>query len=297
MNKSAQRKLVSFFGIGSASATPLLYSYINCHPGLYTPETETQFFSNTEVYKQGIAWYEGNFTKRAPGTVCGELASNYMESAQAAALIVRTYPNAHLVAVIENPLVSVRVAYVEARRARTISAETSLAHFLKQNPNVLFGARYGRQLAQYFSYYAPIDLLVVTASDVRDDPLAVVKSVYEHIGVDSTFVPLSLVHLVPVDEDPKKKPGLITRGFRFLKKRIKDFFSGIANRLYPPEVPLETASIVARQIPLSPELKSYLIEYYRQDVDLLSRLLHRSLTSEWGFDEEEEIVKKAKKSK
>jgi hypothetical protein len=291
MSKRPQRRLVSFIGIGSASAAPLLYSYIDSHPSVCAPVIETNFFGKTEAYKKGIDWYESHFAKRAAGMVCGELASNYIQSAQAAALIVRTYPNAHLVAVIENPLVSVRVAYVEARRARTIPADTSLAMFLKQNPDVLFNARYGRQLAQYFSYYAPIDLLVVTAGDVRDDALAVIKAVYKHIGVDDTFVPVPLLHLVPADEDPKKKPGLITRGYRLLKKRIKDFFSNIANRLYPPEIPLETASIVARKIPFSPELEAYLKDYYRQDVALLSRLLHRSLSSEWGFDEEEAVPK------
>lgn len=294
MSKRPQRRLVSFIGIGSASAAPLLYSYIKSHPGVCTTAIDTQFFLNTEAYQKGIDWYESFFAKRSPNMVCGELASNYIQSAQAAALIVRTYPNAHLVAVIENPLVSVRVAYVEARRARTITPETSLALFLKQNPDVLMNARYGRQLAQYFSYYAPIDLLVVTAGDVRDDALRVVKEVYKHIGVDDTFVPLPLVYLVPVEEDTKKKPGIIKRTYRFLKKHIKDFFSNLANRLYPAEIPLETASIVARKIPLSPELKDFLKDYYRQDVAMLSRLLHRSLTSEWGFDEEEEVPKPKK---
>ena len=282
-----QRRLVSFIGIGSASAAPLLYSYIKSHPGVCTTAIDTQFFLSTEVYKQGIDWYESFFAKRGANMACGELSSNYIQSAQAASLIVRTYPNAHLVAVIENPLVSVRVAYVEARRARTISPETSLALFLKQNPDVLFNARYGRQLAQYFTYYAPIDLLVVTAGDVRNDALRVVKETYEHIGVDSSFIPPPLVHLVPVEDDPKHKPGIIKRTFRFLRQHIKDFFTNLANRLYPPEVPLETAAIVARKIPLSPELESYLKDYYRQDIALLSRLLHRSLTSEWGFDDEE----------
>jgi hypothetical protein len=291
-----QRRLVSFIGIGSASAAPLLYSYIKCHPGVCTTSIDTEFFLKTEVFKKGIDWYESFFAKRSAGMVCGELAGNYIQSAQAASLIVRTYPNAHLVAVIENPLVSIRVAYVEARRARTISSETSLAMFLKQNPDVLFNARYGRQLAQYFSYYAPIDLLVVTAGDVRDDALRVIKETYKHIGVDEEFIPLPLMHLVPVEEDEKRKPGIIKRSYRFLKKNIKDFFSNIANRLYPPEVPLETASIVARKIPLSPELEAYLKDYYRQDVALLSRLLHRSLSSEWGFDEEE-VVPKLKTSK
>src|SRR3990167_2830318 len=152
-----QRRLVSFIGIGSASAAPLLYSYIKSHPGVCTA-ADTQFFGSTEAFKQGIDWYESFFAKRGASMVC-------------------------------------------------------------------------RELAQYFSYYAPIDLLVVTAGDVRNDALRVVKETYEHIGVDSSFIPPPLVHLVPVEDDPKHKPGIIKLSFRFLKKHIKDFFTTLANRL------------------------------------------------------------------
>jgi hypothetical protein len=297
MSTVPQRRLVSFIGIGGAGASSLLYSYIKSHPGVCVPEAETNYFRSVEAYKKGIDWYESFYAKRGSGLVCGELASSYIESAEAAALIVRTYPNAHLLAVVEDPLVSVRVAYVEARRSRVVDRETSLAMFLKQNPDVLARARYGRQLAQYFSYYAPIDLLVVTASDVRDDALRVIKETYQHIGVDESFVPLPLVYLVPLEDDPKMKPGLIKRTYRFIKKFIKSIFSRIINKLHPKKVPLETASVVAESIPLSPELEAYLKDYYRQDVALLSRLLHRSLTSEWGFDEEEPMAEKAHKKR
>lgn len=281
----AQRKLVSFIGLGSASAAPLLYSYIKMHPEVCLPEKETEFFSSTKAYRRGINWYESLFTKNATDFTCGELANNYLPNVQTPSLIARTYPSAKLLAVVENPLVSVRVAYVEARRARTVSPRISLEMFLKQNPDVLLGARYGRQLSHYFSYYSLNDLLVVVASDVRENTLEVIAQVYEHIGVDVSYVPLSLKHLIPEEEgDPKKRPGLIKRFFRAIKKLVINFFHALYKKIHPPEVLIETASIVARKIPLSPELETYLKDYYRHDVALLSTLMHRSLSSEWGMD-------------
>lgn len=280
----AQRKLVSFIGLGAGSATPLLYSYINSHPKVCVPEVETNFFSDTKVYKHGINWYESNFKDCGEEYVFGELASDYLKNSQATSLIARTYPSAKLIAVIENPLVSVRVAYVEARRARKVSSQTSLAMFLKQNPEVLTGARYGRQLAQYFSLYSPLDLMVILAADVRQETLSVLSKVYEHIGVDKSFVPLNLLHLVPVDEDPlAKKPGFIKRGFRAVRQLCVDSYRATMRKINPPKIVVETASVVARKVPLSPELEVYLKSFFAPDVDLLSNLVHRDLANEWGF--------------
>lgn len=283
----AQRNLVSFIGLGSDSAVPLLYSYIKSHPKICVPEVETHFFSDTKVYKQGISWYESNFKECGPGYVFGELASSYLRNPQSTSLIARTYPSAKLIAVIENPLVSVRVAYVEARRARKIAPQISLAMFLKQNPEVLTGARYGRQLAHYYSLYSPKDLMVIIASDVRKDTLAVLSQVYEHIGLDKTFVPSNLLHLVPIEEeDVKKRPGFIKRGFRGIRKLIVGIFRGISHKINPPKVVVETASVVARRFPLSPELEAYLKDFFLPDINLLSNLLHRDMAHEWGIKTE-----------
>lgn len=281
----AQRKFISFIGIGAESAAPLLYSYIRLHPSICAMDGDTRFFSDTKVYAQGADWYEAQLGKCLPGMVHGELSYSYLRSVSSLNLIATTYPLAKLLAVIENPLISVRVAYVEARRANTISNRVSLAQFLKQSPEVLMSARYGKQLSEYFSFYAPIDLFVVTASDVRDDTLAVIAGVYDHIGVDKQFIPAALKHLIPPEEGVVlQRPGLIKRTYRAIKKAIKDVFITIHKRIFPPDIPIETASVVARQLPLSPELEAFLKEYYRRDVAMLSNLLHRDLSVEWGFE-------------
>ena len=283
----AQRKLISFIGIGAESAAPLFYSYLRLHPTVCAMDNDTRFFSDTKVYAQGIDWYEKQLGKCLPTMVHGELSFSYLRSVSALNLIAKTYPSAKLLAVIENPLVSVRVAYVEARRSNTISNRVSLAQFLKQSPEVLMSARYGKQLSEYFSFYAPTDLFVVTASDVREDTLSVMARAYDHIGVDKKFIPAALQHLIPPDEgEIKRKPGIIKRTYRFIKRIIRGIFSALYRMIFPPDIPIETASVVARQLPLSPELEAYLKEYYRRDVAMLSNLLHRDLSVAWGFAED-----------
>lgn len=284
----AKRKLISFIGLGSGTAAPLLYSYVKAHSKLCFPCKETNFFSDTKVYAAGIDWYESLFKECNEGVVCGELAQDYLKSPQTVTLITRNYPSAKLFAVIENPLMSLRVAYVEALRRRTIPSDLPLAVFLKQNPEVLNSARYGKQLVNYFSFYSQNDLLVVLSDEVRENPLSIIAKVYEHIGVDKKFVPLALKHLVLEEEETgKKKPGLIKRTIKKVKKFFAKIYHGIFIKINPPKVPEETLAEAAHQINFTPELEIFLKDFYRSDVILLSNLLHRNLAVEWGFIEGE----------
>lgn len=280
----AQRKLISFIGLGTRTATTLLYAYIRQHPEACVPETETKFFSEAKKFAQGIEWYESHFESGKGKSLCGELASDYLTSAPAAGLIAKAYPSAKLLAVIENPLLCVRVEYVEAMRSDKITKHTTLTNFLHQNPEVLLRARFGRQLVNYFSYYSVHDFMAVLAEDARNDQLTAIKNIYEHLGLDAHFVPASLKHLVPEEEEEdKKSPGLIKRTFGRLKKLIKNLFKRWAQKINPPKVVAETAAAIALRIPLSPELETYLKDYFRADVKQLSALLHRDLNVEWGI--------------
>ncbi len=275
---------LSFLGIGSHTAAPLLYTYVAENPGACLASKPTHFFSKTEVFAKGTTWYEAQFPKAKAGALRGELAHNYLSNAATAGLIARTYPDAKLLAVIENPLVSVRVEYIEAIRSRQISRQTALAQFLKMRPEVLLRACYGRQLVPYFSYYSALDLLVWLASDIREDPLKAVRVTYEHLGLPADFVPLKLRHLV-VAEDDEVRRGLLKRSGRFVRELIRSGYGYLVKITNQKPPPTETASELARKLSLEPELEEYLKDYYREDVRQLSDLLHRDLLVEWGFAE------------
>ncbi len=283
----AQHKLINFIALGSRSATPLLYTYLAEHPGICLASEETKFFSDSKEFARGLEWYESHFSRYKEEIICGELAYDYLNSAEAAGLIATIYPSARLLAVIENPLVCVRVEYIEARRARKISPAVSLSAFLKDNPEVMLRARYGRQLLHYFGLYSPNDFLVLLASDVHNNTLASLAQAYEHVGLDKSFVPASLKHLIPEEEeDTKKRSGIIKRNYRLLKKILKRFFSYVKYVVRPPKATIELVSVVARKVPLSPKLEQFLKDYYRSDVEKLSALLHRNLSAEWGFTDD-----------
>lgn len=280
----ARRTAIKFFGLGSATAAPLLYSYLKKHPNISLPKTNPAFFSDVTRYAKGLAWYESQWPAVKEEMVQGELSYDYLRHAGAAGLIAKTYPLAKLLAVIENPLLSVKVEYIEARSARRISDRESLADFISQNPEVLLRACYGRQLIPYFSYYATTDLLVFTAREVRDDPLRAIAAAFTHIGVDPKFVPLALRHLVVEEEDDeKKKRGLIRRAYRFLKGQVANVYGVLRHTINPAAIPVETAAASALALQIEPDLERQLKKYFTPDVERLENLLRRPLKADWGF--------------
>lgn len=282
----AQNKSVNFICLGARFATTLLYTYIKEHPQASVCSEETNFFSDSKQFAKGVSWYESHFSVGKLKTIKGDLGLDYLASAQAASLIARTYPSARLLAVIDNPLLAVRVEYVEAKRAGRLNHAISFESFLKQNPEVLLRACYGRQLVHYFSFYSGNDFLVLLASDVRGELLKNLSNAYGHLGLDDSFVPTQLKHLIPEEEeDTKRKPGIIKRTIKGIRKQIKRFYRYVIYVFNPPEILEETSVVVAAKIALSPEMEKYLKDYYLEDVRQLSALLHRDLIVEWGFNE------------
>ncbi len=280
---TARNDRIAIIGLGAGGLATAVYSYLGTHPDLCLPKEPTHFFSRAENYAKGIGWYEGLFRPSGMEMKCGELANDYLRSSRAPALIAKTYPEARLFAVVGDPLLSVRVHYLEALRHQVISPKTSLAYFLKQNPELLDKLKYGRQLSRYFGYYSHSDLMVLLVDEVVKDPLVVTQRLFGHLGLDRSFVPLALKHLSIKDEDDEKKDGFIKRFFKYSRKIIIKTYTKILHYFKPPVSEVEAITILAKRVPLDPELEKLLKEYFKEDVTLLSSLLRRDLNSEWGI--------------
>lgn len=280
----ARKTLVNFFGLGVGTLAKQIYSYLRLHPEVYSPDISLNFFSDTKIYHQGIDWYESNFHSSSLGVKRGELANNYLGCIMAVPLIASTYPNAKLFAVIDNPLLAVRVAYVEALRNGFIKSDITLTQFLKQNPEILLRFCFGKHLTQYFSFYSHNDLLVLLASEISDDPIKNISILYKYLEIDHNFVPLILKHLLPEEEeDPKKRGGFIKRSIKFVIKFVKKNITNFLKRFRTSKEKPDAILLEAKEMVLSKELEQFLRDYYRQDVKVLSNLLHRNFNEEWGI--------------
>lgn len=260
-----------FFGVGAAiPGLTEVYAFVREHPQLHAPEAETHYFSSDRLDK-GKEWYEEHFSGGDTGVRRGELASTYLHTAGVAPRIAREYPRAKLFAVIRNPLASIQLLYSEAVLGK--SNPPTLEQFLERQPTLLEHFRYGRALVSFFSYYSPVDFLVLTYEDFIADPLASVLSIYKHLDLDPSFVPKSL----RVPSEPKH-PKLLRLARRLRITKVIDYIKAVQkqrrDRRLAPKVPL---------LPLSPRERSLLQKYYEKDVQQLSSLLHRDMMAEWDM--------------
>jgi len=277
-----RKKHVSFIGLGVGNLAVPLYRYVREHPDLYIPKRPLNFFSDVETYARGLDWYEKNFALKKGNQKCGELNYSYLLNLQGPKLIAEAYPEAKLFAVIENPIIAFKLSYLEAVENEEIDTRCSPAQFIKMYPEVLGRCCFGRQLTQYLSYYSSLDLLVIFASEVDKNPLTVTKSVYRFLEVSDDFVPLVLSHLEEEEEEDIQKLGLIKRLKRFIIKNTKIKYKNWQREKQTTE-PLDFILEQTKKVELSPELEVFLKDYFRKDVEILSALLHRDLSGEWGM--------------
>lgn len=288
-----------FIGLGGeASGSGFLYTYIAEHPAVILTDRDTRFFCDDTHFSRGTVWYEGQLTAGRSHQIRGEAAFGYLACPQSAERIVRTYPDAKLLAVVCDPIDRVCREYRRAKETGRIARQMSMARYLEVEPQALERGLFGAQLERYFDYYSSLQLYICVHEDRFVQPIEYVQSVYTFLEVDQTYVPKALRQFVPPNNDEKKHPWywpfvrLVTLPLRLLRldrlaywvwptlrRQIRRFYTR-------PTMPHSRSSLA---IPpplkqsLDPELRSILEEYYGHDVRVLSRLLHRDLNTEWGI--------------
>lgn len=241
------------------------FALVREHPQLCILDEDTHYFSSDKIAK-GRDWYEGHFKECKPGTKRGELSTSYLSATGVAPRVAREYPDARLAIMIADPLEIVAAHFAAASKAG--GTATDLESWLERQPLLLESLKFGKHLTSYFTYYSPVDLLVMTSHDVRANAGAVITKLYDHLGVQKTFVP-KVLRVLTEDE---VKPGLLARKLRLdrWRKYRRGKRLALAKAVFPPE----REALGARE-------RVLLARYFEHDIEQLSALLHRDLRVEW----------------
>lgn len=298
--------LPTFLVIGAAkSGTTSLYHLLRQHPDVFMPAVkEPRFFayvddppemvgpgdeeSNTKagaVY----SWddYCALFAGADGAAAIGEASVNYLYSETAPHRIAERVPDAHLVAVLRNPIERAYSHYLHLLRSgrephrdfrKALEAEESRRregwewswHYTEMG-------FYHKQLRRYLEYFDRDQITIYLFDDFKEDNIAVTQDIYRTIGVEDTFVPdASLMHAktgVPVSDwfqnfllTPEHPVRRATR--LVLPQSVRDWlFKALQNaNLSKPE--------------MDPDVRKDLIELYEEEVARLEDLLDRDL-SHW----------------
>lgn len=194
---------VFLIGVQKA-ATTSLYDWLAQHPEVCAPFSmkDTPFFIDDELFAKGGEFLDKIYRNEYSGQpVVLNGSANIIYFEKAIKRIASLNPDARLILVLRNPVERAISAYNFAVKRnmekeslqKAISLEKSRIRegdlrTLSNNTYVDHG-RYYTQITRLRNYFPAKSAHIVFYEDIRNDPLAVVRDVYEFIGVSQDFEP------------------------------------------------------------------------------------------------------------
>jgi hypothetical protein len=206
-------KRPNLFIIGAMkSGTTSLHSYLNTHPSIYMCEPkEPSYFVhpsqlNWPAMKELGLWnHEDRYLKLfepADGaTIWGESSTLYAKLPHITEIperIAAFNPEAHFIYVMRDPVERTISHYWHEMRQG--NENKSLMRAIQENSLYCDVSHYAYQLQPYLQRFGADRVLTFTAEEMVRDSSTIVRTIFEWLGVDASFVPPNLaekVHVTP----------------------------------------------------------------------------------------------------
>jgi hypothetical protein len=311
--------LPNFFLVGAPKAgTTSLYRYLDQHPQIYMSPIKEPHFLADEIrtdnfegemrraakgraaalkrYLDGpvVEKFSGGpvenwpdyiklFSQADSYTAVGEASTCYLWSETAAANIRRNFPDARILMVLRNPADRVFAQYVHmlSFAGKPVSLQAHIdASLLSAGrrriselyPFLEFGL-YSEQIKRYRALFPRERIHISFYEDFQKDPTAFIQSIFAFLGVASMFQPdLSERHMQARVPQSHRLNGWM--------KRLGLW--DVVRAISPPVVRAGLRRLAFRprsELTLSPADRANLVAFYRDDIQRLSQLLDRDLST------------------
>ena len=295
--------LPNFLTIGAAkSGTTSLYYYLRQHPDIYmSPIKEPRFFARDrplpapEVQEAqqrrhpivtGLSEYLALFDGVTHESAVGEASTVYLYHPQAAAGIQATIPEAKVLAILRHPVERAYSHFLANLRdgdeplqdfAAALQAEPARIreHWY---PGWHYAQRglYAGQLQRYLGRFSAQQIKVYLYEEFAAQPRSVLQEIWRFLGVDATFAPDISVRY--------NRSGLPrSRALHSLLKRRNALTHLLASVLTKERLLRAVVALNNRNLrqapPLSQEVRSALLSFYRDDTLTLQDLIQRDLSA------------------
>ena len=214
----------NYMVIGSAKcASTSLCTLLGQHPEVFmaTPK-EPNFFSNEEVYSQGLEWYEALFDAAGEKPYRGEGSQRYTFGKvypHTAKRIFDYAPDLKLIYIVRHPIRKIEGNWLQMR-AFGPDADGKAFHSFDRSVRevrdwITDSANYWQELELYREYFPDEQILVLFFEDFVRDPEAVMRRCFEFLGADpDAEVDRESSHQNPSSE--KRVPGRLLTTLREL---------------------------------------------------------------------------------
>jgi hypothetical protein len=297
----------NFLIIGAAkSGTTSLYHYLKQHPQIYmSPVKEPSFFAveGTKLAFRGpwrrwtsrntitdIEAYRALFQGVSDEVAIGEASPAYLVHPSAPERIRHYIPDVKLIAVLRDPVERAYSTYLTQRlyggepladlgqEIRRREAWVGENWRVKGYVDVGF---YYTHLKRYFDIFDPSQIKVYIYEDFRANPVSVLQDAFRFLGVDETFIPdLSIRYNISGISRNRVWHAFLIK-LNLMKLVLRPFIPAtlrqhIATRYV---INLQRRGLV-KPPPLESDVRTELIQIYREDILKLQDLIRRDL-SKW----------------
>lgn len=276
--------MVDFIGVGAQkSGTSWAYACLYEHPEICAPVKEIHFFSRPRFVK-GKEWYESHFKSCDTAKQKGEFSTSYLYSKETPERIKELYPDVKLIAILRNPVARAVSQYFNAIKAGEISETISFEAYQAEESSVLEQGLYNLQLERYRALFNKDQLLVLIYEDIKKDPKAFMRSIYQFLNIAEDFESTMLYKEINVARAPRAMSleRFMHHSSEVLRKIGLDrFVHGIRKTGLPDLVRKYNTKKKAEVAIDTHSLKGY----FTKDVERLSVVLQRDLLTEWNIYE------------
>ncbi len=300
----------NFFIVGAArSGTTSLDLYLSQHPEIFiTLKKETHFFAREQLpeHYRGPGdermnrliirdedQYTQLFADAGRSKAIGEASAFYLCYPNSADLIAQTVPEAKIIMVLREPVARTYSAYMflvrDGRETLGFEEGMSLEEERKEGDfEPMWWYRelslYYNQVKHYLDVFGPHRVKVLLYEELFSNPEQVLQDVFGFLRVKEDVSIDTSVHYNVSGTPKSRKLYTMLNNFMFnpspLEQRIKT--------LVPQQLRTVWASrligAVTKPVPLEPEIKAQLKDFYTEDVGKLQDLLQRDLLC-WHYRE------------
>jgi hypothetical protein len=174
-----------FIVIGAMKcATSSLHEQLAEQPGIFMSRPkEPCFFSDDEIYAQGLDWYKSLFAAAAPSDLCGESSTHYTKLPTYPKTVGRlqaALPKVKLIYVMRHPVDRLVSQYVHEWTQNVIRIPIDAA--LDVHPELIAYSRYSMQLTPYLNTYGPENILPVFLERLVSHPQEEMEWICRFLG-------------------------------------------------------------------------------------------------------------------
>jgi len=280
----------NFMMIGVAKAgTTSFFRYLDQHPQIYmTPIKATNLFG----YEDARDWrwadegdppmpqnfpvrtfeaYEASFAGATNELAIGEVSPQYFRCPNAAPRIRECVPNAKLVVSLRNPAERAFSGFM-MRTRRGEAVKGFYEELTPQSSHVKEGFYY-RRLKRYSDLFPKDQIRIYIFEEFKKDPTRTVIDLYDFLGVETSFVP---------DTSVQHNPGAIPK-IRLLNRLFNNpTLIQMTKSVVPEGLHVKLKQIQQLNQKTTPkfpaDLRSKLLDFYRDDILKLEALLNRDLS-------------------